>query len=208
MSLPDISATCLITGYLCDLSGRARVAIPVVIRNCEDPLTHGGALVGGADVRVKSGGDGRVQFRLLRGATVVIDHPHRSDIKLQRKVPDMEAVDLIPWLFPHVVEIRNDGGDYEASPGSLVPVEMVAELSDGTEVPLPIERLTYASDYEDVAAGTELGLRANDYGTAVITITAVDQDFLPTNQTLDGNPIPRANLPAVTFPAEFSLTVA
>lgn len=207
MTLPTTEQTCLITGYLCDLAGRARKGIPLVVRNLEQPLTVNGAFVG-ADLRPRSDGSGRVQFRLLRGARVVIDHPHRSDVKLERVVPDLDAIDLGAWVFPHVVTLRNDGGDYEAVAGALVPLDLVAELSDGTEVTVPGSAPTFDSSDEDLVAGSAEGLRAVAAGSVTVTITALDQSFLPTNQTLDGASIEHLGRPDPVFPDPFDVSVS
>jgi hypothetical protein len=211
MPLPDPvqPPTCTIAGYLLDVAGRPRVGVPVRVRNLEVPMTTDALnWVSGAGITVKSDGTGLVAFRLIQGAVVQVDHPYRPDITLRRTVPAVGEINLVAWLFPYITEVRYEGPTpLSIERNHYVPLDLVAVLSDGTEVEVLPKSLAVLSSDEGVVRHMSSGLFGEGAGAATITIESVDQGFLPTNLTSEDEVLAHVNLPPPVLPGPVSVVV-
>jgi len=195
--------TCTISGYLRDVTGAPRKGVPVVVRNRHSPMAHGGeSWITGSRHEFLTDREGYVSFTLIRGASVYVDFPGRPDLKLVRVVPDLAEVDLVAWLFPYITAILWTEPDATAlSVGDTHTLAITAVLSDNTNVTCPPENVTLEISDDAVLEWTGGALRALAAGDATVTLTAVDQSFLETNQTLEGETLSFLDLPEVEFPA-------
>jgi hypothetical protein len=186
------------------------VGIPLRVTNLEVPTsTDASSWVTGSGIVAKSDGTGMVAFNLIRGALVQVSHPYRPDISLRRRVPDLAEIGLIDWLFPYVKEVLAwdpDAITIEVG-GAYVP-RYDALLSDNTTVLCPLENLTVESDDSAVASWSVSGICGVSPGGANLTVTGIDQGFLPTNQTSEGEVLEHVALPTPIFPDALAVLVS
>lgn len=93
-------STCLISGNVSTLEGKARAGLPIIIRGVDFPLTSGYSMISSELVRTFSDEFGNFSMSIARGATVTVEI-ERAGFKLQIVVPDQPTaalVDLVPPL--------------------------------------------------------------------------------------------------------------
>jgi hypothetical protein len=202
-------STCTISGYLRDITGAPRKGVPVVIRGRTSLMTDGGeSWISSGRVTFTSDREGFVSFALIQGADVYVDLPGRHDLKLVRTVPARDAIDLVAWLFPYIVEVLAfDPDAVQIAVGEEYAFRYDVLLSDGTSLLCPDENLTVESGDPEVAEWTGSRLVGVSPGGTTLTVTAVDPSFLPTNLTTGGEVLMHTSLPEIVFPDAHTIDV-
>jgi hypothetical protein len=204
--------TCLVSGYLKNVSGNPLKGWSIEIRHLYNPtgiVTD--TLVLQERLSFAADADGYVEFELIRGATVAVELPNLiTDFRLQVEVPDAPTCALVDLLLPYVVSV-----DWVDAPGPLdISVDQVYEIcleatmSNGQVVPVPVSAAAISSSDSGVllrvSGHTFKGVAV---GTANVSVDSFDPDKVSLREKPDGSPIYLLDVPAPTLPADLVVNV-
>ena len=205
---PDL---CRISGYLKGINGAPLKGHVFFIRHCYSPISVGTTVaVLREKLTITSNRDGYVEFDLYRNATIYLELPNRAmDLPLELVVPDAASVDLIDFMFPHLVSVAFvNASPIDISVGERVDVTTEGTLSNGVVIPLDGAVVTLeSSDPGVLLQQSSIGFTGFAVGSATISVTNVDDTALALNQEPDGDPIIRFDVPAVTLPTPLDVNV-
>lgn len=204
---------CRVSGYLKDMQGFPLKGVGLVIRNGYDPIAQAATtLFLGERVQPKTDRDGYVQFDLLRGSLVSVELPNRLfDHTLQCLVPDSASIDLIDFLFPHVVSVSwVTTSPAAVEVGEVIVVELEATLSNGEVIELTGESTTLvSSDDAILLKDSGFSFSGQSAGSVTLTVDEFDQTLLEgVLKEPDGTSIVIQDLVEPTLPSTITIVVS
>lgn len=204
----EVADYCTITGYLRNLSGRAQrgktltfryISLPTAVSTTE--LIVGGRLVAKSDI------NGKVSINLLQGSKVIIEIPGRHlDMVRECNIPESTSADLIDILFPRVTSITFETSSYTLSSGDIQQLSLVANLTDGTTESANSAVVLASSSSSVEVSG--ISIKAQNSGSATISISSVDVDKLSVRKEPDGDAIKIADEASPDITAQVTVTVS